>query len=71
MAMIEKSKLKDFKVIREIFDKHKDDINWIFENEAFNAKAENLNSKIQQFLSNNFDTKDKDFFFYRTQVYFT
>lgn len=70
MDKIEKSKLKEFKVIRKMFDKHEDDINRFFENGASNAKAENLNSRIQRFLSNNFGTKDKDFFFYRTQVYF-
>ncbi len=70
MNKMEKSKLKEFKIIRKMFDKHEEDINRFFENGASNAKAENLNARIQRFLSNNFGAKDRDFFFYRTQIYF-
>lgn len=70
MVKLENSKLKEFKVIRKMFDKHDEDINRFFENGASNAKAENLNARIQRFLSNNFGAKDRDFFFYRTQIYF-
>lgn len=70
MVKLENSKLKEFKIIRKMFDKHSEDINRFFENGASNAKAENLNARIQRFLSNNFGAKDRDFFFYRTQIYF-
>jgi transposase len=70
MIKLEKSKLKEFKIIRKMFDKHEDDINRFFENGASNAKAENLNARIQRFLTNNFGAKDRDFFFFRVQVYF-
>jgi hypothetical protein len=36
-----------------------------------NAKAENLNGKLQRFLSANYGLKDKDFFLYRTVGYFS
>jgi transposase len=71
MAKLENSKLKEFKIIRKMFDKHQNDINRYFENGASNAKAENLNARIQRFFSNNFGAKDRDFFFFRTQIYFT
>ncbi len=70
MSKLEKSKIKEFKIIRKMFDKHDEDINRFFENGDSNAKAENLNSRIQRFLSNNFGLKDRDFFFFRTQIYF-
>jgi transposase len=70
MIMLEKSKLKEFKIIKKMFEKHEDDINRFFENGASNAKAENLNARIQRFLTNNFGAKDRDFFFFRVQVYF-
>ena len=53
-----------------MFDKHRDDIIRYFEKGLTNAKAENVNGKIQRFLANNYGTRDKDFFFYRLQVYF-
>jgi transposase len=42
-----------------------------FENGLTSAKAENLNSKIQRFIANNFGIRNRDFFLYRLQVYFS
>jgi transposase len=70
MVKLEQSKLKEFKQIHKMFEKHEQGINRFFENGSSNAKAENLNARIQRFLSNNFGLKDKDFFFFRTQIYF-
>jgi hypothetical protein len=36
-----------------------------------NAKAENLNGKLQRFISANYGLKNKDFFLYRTAGYFS
>lgn len=65
------SKIKPFKFIVKMFEKHWDEIISYFEHGYTNAKAENLNARIQRFLINNYGTRDKDFFFYRTQVYFS
>lgn len=63
-------KIKAFKPIVTMFNNHYEDIIRYFEKGLTNAKAENLNKRIQQFMSNNFGTKDRDFFFYRVQTYF-
>jgi transposase len=64
------TKIKAFKFIVKMFEKHRDDILRYFQKGLTNAKAENLNAKIQRFILNNYGTRDKDFFFYRTQIYF-
>jgi transposase len=40
-----------------------------FENGLTNAKAENLNGKIQRFIANNSGIRNRGFFLYRLQVY--
>jgi transposase len=50
--------------------KHETKIINFFKHGLTNAKAENLNSKIQRFVSNNYGIKDKDFFLYRINKYF-
>ncbi|MDR1675456.1 MAG: transposase [Tannerella sp.] len=50
---------------------HQTEIIRYIEKELTNAKAENLNSKIQRFIANNFGIRNRDFFFYRMQVYFS
>lgn len=71
MVKLETTKLKEFKIIRKMFDKHDEDINRYFERGASNGKAENLNARIQRFLSNNYGYKNRDFFLYRVQIYFS
>jgi hypothetical protein len=51
--------------------KHEIQIIIFFKHGLTNAKAENLNGKIQRFVSNNYGIKDKDFFLYRTAKYFS
>lgn len=70
MIEMEKTKLKEFKQIRKMFDKHEEDINRFFEKGYTNSKAENLNARIQRFVSNNFGMRDKDFVCFRISVYF-
>jgi hypothetical protein len=38
---------------------------------ASNATAERLNGKIQRFVSNNMDVKNRDFILYRIAGYFS
>ena len=48
-------------------------IKWtiVFKNKMTNAKTERLNGKIQRFFSANYGLKYKDFFLYRTAMYFS
>jgi transposase len=64
------SKIVAFKPIDKMFENHKDDILRYFEKGLTNAKAENINGRIQRFLQNNYGTRNRDFFFYRIQIYF-
>ena len=45
--------------------------NYFFNNGATNAMAENRNGKIKKFISSNQGTRDRDFFFFRLNNYFT
>jgi hypothetical protein len=36
-----------------------------------NVKAENLNGKLQRFITGSYGIKDKDFFLYRIAGYFS
>jgi transposase len=54
-----------------MFGKHEKEILNYFRNGLSTAKAENPNGKLQRFISANFGIKDKDFFLYRTAVYFS
>lgn len=68
---VKASGLNAFNFIVKMFVNHWDDILNYFIKGHTNAKAENLNGRIQRFLMSNYGTRDKDFFFYRTQIYFT
>lgn len=65
------SKIAAFRGVRKMIEKHQDDILNYFKEGQTNAKAENMNSKIQRFLANNFGIKDRDFFLYRVAGYFS
>ena len=68
---VNESKITAFKAIRKMIEKHWDDIiNYFLEGQT-NAKAENMNGKIQRFLANNFGIKDRDFFMFRVAGYFS
>lgn len=56
--------------IRKMLIKHQEHIINFFENGLTNSKAENLNGKIQRFVAFNYGLRNRDFFYYRLQVYF-
>ena len=67
----EKSKVATFfegfiKMVR----KHEEKITNYFTSGLTNAKAENLNGKIQRFIANNYGIKNKDFTMFRIATYF-
>lgn len=70
IVKIEQSSLTTFKFLVKLFEKHLDQILGYFKKGQTSAKAENLNGRIQRFLMNSYGTRDRDFFFYRVQVYF-
>jgi len=65
------AKIAAFKAVRKMIEKHQDDILNYFREGQTNAKAENMNGKIQRFLANNFGIRDRDFFLYRVAGYFS
>jgi len=65
------SKISEFRAVRKMIEKHQDNIMNYFKEGQTNAKAENMNGKIQRFLANNFGIKDRDFFLYRLSKYFS
>lgn len=67
---VNQSKLPAFRGVRKMIEKYQDDIMNYFKEGQTNAKAENMNGKIQRFLANNFGIKDRDFFMYRIAGYF-
>ena len=67
---VNQSKIAAFRGVRKMIEKHQDDIVNYFKEGQTNAKAENMNGKIQRFLANNFGIKDRDFFMYRIAGYF-
>jgi transposase len=68
---VNKAKIAAFKAVRKMIEKHQDDILNYFREGQTNAKAENMNGKIQRFLANNFGIRDRDFFLYRVAGYFS
>ncbi|MDR1887038.1 MAG: transposase [Prevotellaceae bacterium] len=61
----------EFKSVVKMIRKHETEIINYFKHGLTNAKAENLNGKLQRFVSANYGLKDKDFFLYRTAGYFS
>lgn len=68
---VNEAKIAAFKAVRKMIEKHQDDILNYFREGQTNAKAENMNGKIQRFLANNFGIRDRDFFLYRVAGYFS
>lgn len=58
------------KFICKMIIKHEEHIINFFKDGLTNSKAENLNGKIQRFVANNYGLRNRDFFYYRLQVYF-
>jgi transposase len=67
----EESGLKQFENVVKMIQKHEENILNYFDNNHTNAKAENINGKIQRFITNNYGIKDKDFNLYRLAAYFS
>lgn len=68
---VERSKIKEFQSSIKMIERHEENILNFFKSYHTNAKAENLNGKIQRFVSNNYGIKDKDFTLYRIKGYFS
>jgi transposase len=71
LEQVEQAQIKQFKFIKKMVEKHEAEIINYFEKGHTNAKAENLNAKIQRFIIGNYGLRNKEFFYYRLQVYFT
>ncbi|MFT6334739.1 MAG: transposase [Halioglobus sp.] len=67
---IEQDFPKSSSFIRKMLIKHQENIIFFFSDGLTNSKAENLNGKIQRFVANNYGLRNRDFFYYRLQVYF-
>jgi transposase len=68
---VKQENIKEFIRVARMIENHQTEIIRYFENGLTNAKAENLNDKIQRFIANNFGIRNRDFFLYRLQVYFS
>ena len=64
-------KLKEFESVIKMIRKHEDEIINFFGHGMTTARAERLNGIIQQFVTNNYGIKDKDFSLYRIANYFS
>ena len=69
--MAKASKTDAFQLVINLLEKHRDKILAYFKHGQTSARAENLNGRIQRFIIANYGTRDPNFFYYRTQVYFT
>ncbi len=67
---VNQSKIAEFRAVQRMIEKHQDDILNYFKEGQTNAKAENMNGKIQRFLPNNYGIRDRDFCMYRLAGYF-
>jgi transposase len=63
--------LEEFQSVIKMIRKHEDQIINFFKDGMTNANAENLNGKIERFVSNNYGIKNKDFTLYRIAGYFS
>jgi transposase len=68
---VEQSNLNEFKSVVKMIEKHEEEIINYFINTQTNAKAENMNGKIQRFITNNYGIRDIDFTLYRIAQYFS
>lgn len=67
----EQAKLPEIENLIRLIGSHEQVILNYFKTGKTNAKAENMNSKIQRFIASNYGLRDKDFFFYRVAKYFS
>ena len=64
------AQLTEFKRVIKMLRKHEDQILNYFQHGLTNAKAEQLNGKMNRFVANNHGIRDKDFTLYRIANYF-
>jgi len=67
----EQAKLPEIENLIRLIGSHEQTIINYFQTGKTNAKAENMNGKIQRFIATNYGVRDKDFFFYRLAKYFS
>lgn len=68
---VEIANIPEMNGLVKMFHKHYDEImNYCFTGQT-NAKAENINSRIQRFINTNYGVRDQDFFFFRLKNYFS
>jgi transposase len=65
------SEINEVERVIKMIRKHEDEIINFFKHGMSNARAERLNGKIQRFVSNNYEIKNKDFSIYRIAGYFS
>ena len=68
---VKQADIKELNSTVRMIRKHENEIINFFRSGQTNAKAENLNGKINRFISNNYGIKDKDFALYRMANYFS
>ena len=67
----EQAKLPEVENLIRIIGSHEEKIMNYFKTGKTNAKAEAMNSKIQRFIAANYGVRDKDFFLYRLDRYYS
>jgi transposase len=67
---VETSQISEFNSVVKMIVNHEEEIINYFKNLHTNAKAENMNGKIQRFITNNYGIRDIDFTLYRIAKYF-
>lgn len=68
---VKESQLDEFKAVVKMIKKHQENIVNYFIKATTNAIAENINSRIQRFVTNNYGIRDKDFAMFRISKYFS
>jgi transposase len=67
---VKKLKIKAMIKVKNMIERHQEKILNYFNNGQTNAQAENLNARIQRLITNSYGTRNREFLFYRLQIYF-
>ena len=68
---VEEADIDEMNSFKSLVERHQSDITAYFKDGHTNAIAENINSKIQRFITINQGTRDREFFYFRMKNYFT
>lgn len=68
---VNQSRIPAFRGVKKLIERNHDDIINYFKEGHTNARAENMNGKIQRFIANNFGIRNRDFFMFRLAGYFS